>query len=927
MKHQFLCFMLLLYAANLLGQRTITGHVVDEQNEPLIGANVVIVGTTTGELTDFDGAFSITANAIDRLEISYTGFLSEIIDVTDTTKHLLVELKIGSEIFACPVYCKPIEKDYPYPMTELRSRDFNQGNILSWEQLVAGRVAGLDTPTDDGRPYANSLMRLRNAQRPSFRPGPLVVLDGVPLRLENTYANDSYQQIPMGFINPNDIESVTFLRDDAAAALYGGLGSSGVVLLKTKREQRSKLQTSYSGNFSLGQVPKQFDLLSADQLREQVSVRPELVPVLGQANTNWQNEIYRTAIGTDHHLQLSGDLFKHLPSRLALGHTNQQGLLKTDGYQRSTAMLSLSPSFFKDHALRLDFHYYFAHERLQVAPETAIFNALAIPATQPVKDADGSFWEWRDQFGQTMLLAPRNPLSILHGIDDKRRNNRHLANLLLSYQLPFASDNLSVNLRVAKDVFDAQNEFVNTSIPAYGRFEQEESLQSSQGLYEFYLQYKNWNIPIDAMLGVSRQDNTQGYNVQFNDTLNSASHEINAAYNRHGLFARVGYDLKRKLYLAANYRMDGNNLYLKENRWQHYYGFSSAWDVAESFQFYETFGVFSTLRLRASYGRSGMEANVRTIDTSLDFVPEKAISINVGLDYGFFNGKITGNIEIYQKDYEDIVGVVQVPSGSNLNDYLFANVGSIQQKGLEMSLDAVPYQYKDFRIMLGLRASFQRALVTKLLQSPVSVGGAIAGSYVDIQKMQTGQPPFVIALYEQIYDAENRPVPGAYVDKNGDGKIDPNDQLSYGSTIPTTILGFSATAEYKHWEMGFLLCANLGQSVYNNTNSRLGYLSFYENDPRYVNNIASDVLNTQFKLPMAESDYYLEDASFLKLDNLHVRYHLNAKKWKGYVQLAAQNLITWTKYSGPDPEVPGGIDYARYPRPRAFTLGLGFDIR
>ncbi|ALJ00950.1 SusC/RagA family TonB-linked outer membrane protein [Rufibacter tibetensis] len=976
--------LLLLVAFLLVGagqafaqQRTISGTVTGDGASPLIGVSVVLKGTTTATATDVNGQFSlpVTGNT-GTLVFSYIGYVTQEVPVGAQSTYnvnLLTDARALDEVVVIG-YGTQRREDLSGAISTVGSEDFQQGNVTTPEQLITGKVAGVTITSNGGQPGSGSTIRIRGGASLSASNDPLFVVDGVPL----TGNGISGSTNPLSLINPNDIESMTILKDASATAIYGSRASNGVVLITTKKGQSGKPTVNFNSQYIVSNVTKKVDVLGAEEFRAYVNENGTAAQkaLLGTANTNWQDEIYQTATGTDNNLSLSGAL-KNLPYRISAGYLNQEGVLRTDKFQRKSAAISLTPHLLDDH-LKVDLNVKGSVTNTRFANQGAIGAAVAFDPTQPVRAENqfGNYFEWvtRDADGKVQLNpnAARNPVALLEQRNDRSEVQRSFGNAQIDYSFHFLPA-LHANLNLGYDIAKGQG---TVFVPA-------EAAQSftTAGVNNNYLQRVNnkvlefyMNYTKDLTGIQSNVNATAGYGYYNNRTKNYFFPSYNA--NREVIegstplfefdipentlisyYGRLIYTFKDKYTFTGTVRTDGSSRFSPDVRWGLFPSASVAWKIKEE-PFLKTVEVLNDLKLRASYGETGQEnigpnygyqaiynlsAEASQYQLGNNFyymyTPEEydagikweqTATSNLGIDYGFFNNRINGSFDIYKKKTKDLLSVISVPVGSNFSNLLLTNIGNIENRGLEFSINAVPVQKEDLNWSIGFNLTANENKITKLTANEDSsfvgnpAGGISGATGQSIQINSVGYRTYSFFVYKQVYDENGTPLEGVYADLNKDGVINFSDQYRYKAPSPLVTLGFNTQVDYKKWNLSTIMRAYLGNYMYNNISANLGVSRNILNPAGFLGNSTTSFYNSNFVNNQYQSDYYIENASFLRMDNLTLGYNagkvFNAANLR--LSLTCQNVFTVTKYTGVDPEINSGIDNNFYMRPRTFVVGL-----
>ena len=853
-------------------------------------------------------------------------------------------------------------------ITAISAKDFNEGSVNSPEQLIQGKASGIQITTNSGAPGAGSTIRIRGGASLNASNDPLIVIDGVPL--DNNGISGASN--PLALINPNDIESFNILKDASATAIYGSRASNGVIIITTKRGKTGKLKATYTTTTSVYDKMGTVEMLSADQFRDVVNSKAanNYKLLLGKSNTNWQKEIYQTAVGFDNTLSLSGGV-KGLPYRLSLGYLNQDGIIKTNNIERSTASLNLNPKFFDNH-LDINFNLKGTYVENRFKDDGAVGAAVVFDPTQsvfaPGFENYGGYFEWLDSTGTPNTNGTKNPLSMLNQRYDLSYVSRVLGNIQFDYKMHFLPE-LRANLNLGYDYSDSNGN--TTVLPtaateyyrkgSYRRYTQEKKNK----LLEFYLNYTKDISAINSLVDI-----TAGYSYQDwqrsepfaptsygNGTMNpQTGNDFFTQNTLISYFARLNYTFDKKYLLTASVRRDASSRFSEDNRVGYFPSVALAWRIDQE-NFIKNTNVFSTLKLRVGWGQTGQQDinnndypylaryvqsnsgaqyqigdvfynTLRGAGYDKNIKWETTTTKNLGLDFGFLNNRINGSIEVYEKETKDLLSVVPVPAGANLTNLLLTNVGDMRNRGVEFNMGVEAIKNENFSWEFNLNATHYKSEITNLASTSVLTGGISGGTGSTIQVHAEGYQPNAFYVYQQVYNQEGKPIEGVYVDRNGDGIINSGDLYQYKSPAPELLLGFSSRFTYKNWDLGFTMRASFGNYVYNNQASQFGNLSGIKAN-NYLQNIHTSYLDTQFDTPQYFSDYYVENGSFLRMDNINIGYNFPSfinENSKLRVFGSVQNAFLITNYSGLDPEVFNGIDNNLYQRPRVYSIGLNFQF-
>ena len=957
------------------GSRTVTGKVIDDTNEPLIGVNVLIVGTTVGTITDFDGNFSLTVpEGAKELQFSYIGYTSQTVAITG--KVLNVQLKPDSQMLSDVVvigYGTQRKSDLTGAVTNVSSDDFNTGLVSSPEQLINGKISGVQIMSNSGSPTAGSTIRVRGGASLNASNDPLIVLDGVPLEQGGISGNSGNF---LSLINPNDIESMTILKDASSTAIYGSRASNGVIIITTKKGSSNRLQVSLSTTHSIQTRTKLADMLGYDEFVNVVNTQGSAAQkaLLGTANTDWNDQIYHNAYGTDNNLSLAGRIAPNWPVRVSIGYYNQDGLLKTDNAERFTGSVSLSPSFFDDR-LKLTLNAKGSLNRNRFANTSAIWSGATMNPTIPVysgNDAFGGFTEAVGSDGNPVNGAVMNPVGLLELRDAHSRVVRFIGNFDIDYRLHFLPE-LKLHATLGYDYAKgkgseyvgpeaAQNYTTGGYWYPYG---------PQKNINRLLTLYANYNKFFDSVN--SSFDITAGYDYQYWKSSSPATASMNAAGDvqtaykatdyRHTLlsyYGRINYSYGSRYMLTATVRRDATSRFAPDCRWGTFPSVALGWRLTEE-EFMKGQKVLSTLKLRASYGVTGQQDGIgnynylpiytlsqdgaqgivggtpvytyRPEAYVSDLKWETTTSWNVGFDFGFLDDRLTGSFDYYTRQTKDLIATVPAAAGSTFDKTITTNVGNVDSQGIEFALNATPIQTDDLTWDISFNMTWQKMKVKNLsLVEGGEVTNTPVGPSIDGYQFQTlteGYEPYMFYVYKQLYDEKTgKPVEGAYADLNKDGVINSDDLYRYHSPAPDCIMGLSTSLRWKQWNLGMSFRANIGNYVYNGMAMNTGAFETMSYNSYQLNNLSASYLDTGFRTRQYLSDYYVENASFLKMDNLTLGYNFG-KIFNGCslnVSAMVQNVFCVTKYSGVDPEVPNGMDNSFYPRPRTYSVNVGLNF-
>ena len=988
---------LILMLSLLLGnyamaqQTVLTGKVTDSSSgETLPGVSIVVKGTTNGTITNIDGNFTLGVKKGDVIQFSFVGYKTQEI-LADGQKNLTIAMAVDrAELDEVVVigYGQVKKADATGSVSTVSSKDFNKGGVSSPQDLIVGKSAGTVITSAGGAPGSGATIRIRGGSSMSANNDPLIIIDGFPV----SNSGISGLANPLSTINPNDIETFTVLKDASATAIYGSRASNGVILITTKKGVTGKpVQIEYNATMSVNTIPAYMDVMSGDELRSlaydlasksAVGLSMGSLSRLGTQNTNWQKEIYQTALAHDHNVNISGGV-KNMPYRVSIGYTNQDGILKTTNMERSTLALGLNPSLLNNQ-LKININLKGSYTKQNFGESGAVGSAVAYDPTQPVRNGNtkfGGYTTWinlsdvladgtMDPNGSPNPIGVANPVALLNQTDNRSTVQRSIGNMQFDYKIPFLPE-LRANLNLGYDYFttkghnNAPNEAAFTYRSGIGRLNDYDQTGKTQ-LLDFYLNYVK-EIPSIK----SKVDVTGGYSWQYfykdgssfvrngDGTQVSVDRKTSKFINENYLvsfFGRLNYTLLDRYLLTFTLRDDGSSRFSKANRWGLFPAAALAWKINDE-SFLKNVSAVSDLKLRLGWGITGQQ----DIGNDYPYLPvyrgstptaqyqfgntfyntlrpnpydanikwEQTATYNIGLDFGFLKNRITGTIDAYKRDTKDLLNFIPIAAGSNFSNFLTTNVGSLENKGVEFSITGQIISKKDMSWSIGFNAAYNENKITKLTKTDdpnytgVDVGliGGGVGNF--IQNDRVGFPVNSFFVFQQVYGSNGMPIEGLYVDRTGNGGTITSNNLNkyhYKKPAPDVTLGINSRFSYKQIDFSFSGRANIGNYVYNNVASSALYTTVY-NQSGFFNNIPTQVNNAKFTNTQYFSDFYVENASFFKMDNMSVGYNFE-KTLKARVSFTVQNVFTITKYHGLDPEVDGGIDNNFYPRPRVFVLGV-----
>ena len=973
---------MVLSLSSSFAQYVTKGVVVDNNNVPVIGAAVLQVGTSNGTATGLNGEFILTVpSASTVLVISFLGYETVKIPADQATKIVLKDDTQFLEEVLVIGYGQVKKSDATGSVLAITADAKNRIQAVTPNDLLMGKTAGLQVSAATGEPGAPSSIRIRGGSSLSASNDPLIVIDGVPI------ANDGVSGMnnAMALVNPNDIATCSVLKDASATAIYGARASNGVIIITTKKGSRKDgvVKVTYDANISISNPREYLDVLTASEYRGMIAdiygTTSEAYTHMGIASTNWQKEIYRTAVITDHSLGIQG-MAKNMPYRASIGYTLQEGILKGTDMNRVTGTLGLSPSFFNN-TLKLNLNAKGLHYVNNFGYQGAIGGAVSHDPTQPVYWTEANegyfggikkYFTWFGADGNPNTMASTNPVAGINETYNVATTNWFVGNAQFDYIFPFLPA-LRANLNLAYDMADAKgdNNIKNKTHRSYHASDNDGTGQRNHytqlkknRLLEFYLNYKKeyGKHSIDAMGGYSWQhfykEGTNLVTAYRDRSKIKSTNEYATEYFLVSFFGRINYVYDDRYMLTATLRDDGTSRFA--DHWGLFPSVAAAWNISNE-DFLKGNKIMSDLKIRLSYGITGQQdlnssdypylatyeygketaqyqfgnefvttSRPSGYDASLKW--EETTTYNIGVDYGFLEDRIYGNIDAYFRQTNDLINYIPVAAGTNLTNYLTTNIGSLENKGIEFSINAKPIVSKSVTWELGFNITWQDTKITKLTATEdptyagVKTGGISGGVGNTIQIHSVGYAPNSFYVYEQVYNSEGKPIEGLYVDQDNNGIINSNDLVRKYKPTPDYYMGFTSKLYIKNFDFSMSWRASLGNYVFNNVLSQNSGLSILYTNNFLINTLAK-AYETGFMETQYFSSYFLENASFLRCDNITLGYTFKFKK-SGDVRtyLTAQNPILITKYSGLDPEVSGGIDNNVYPRPYSIILGINLNF-
>lgn len=974
---------------------TVKGVVKDNTGMGVIGANILVKGTTNGTITDFDGNFTLEAKKGDVIVISFIGYKTQELPAAATMN---VTLQDDTEVLDDVVvigYGSVKKNDATGSVTAVKPDELSKGITTNAQDMLTGKVAGVSVISNDGTPGGGAQIRIRGGSSLNASNDPLIVIDG--LAIDNNGIKGMSNGLSM--VNPEDIETFTVLKDASATAIYGSRASNGVIIITTKKGKNGQApKVSYNGSVSVSTIQKRYDVLDGDEYRTYVQqiFGDELPASLGTANTDWQDEIFRPAISTDHHVSINGGL-KNLPYRISLGYNYNDGIVKTSNFQRFTASVNLAPSFFDDH-LKVNITAKYMNGKNRYADTgAAIGGALSMDPTRPVYGDDSMYDVFGGYYQNAQATSDfsdpnwkytannntaQNPVAALEQKDDRANSNDFVGNVEVDYKFHFLPD-LRLHASLGGEYADGTQTTVYSPYSfAYNYYGNNTSTSEykynlSYNVYAQYIKTLGAHT-IDVMAGGEEQHfHRNGFTVgngwdSYTDEIHDAVLKEQTAYaTRNTLvsyFGRLNYSLLDRYLVTFTMRWDGSSRFADGNRWGTFPSLALAWKMKEE-NFLKDVNFLSDLKLRLGWGITGQQdvtsdfaymplyvvsddyaqypfgdtyyhtSRANAFNTDLKW--EQTTTYNAGLDFGFLNGRITGNVDGYYRETNDLLNSVKIPVGTNFNAQMLQNIGSLKNYGVEFAFNVKPVVTKDFMWDVTYNFTWNHNEITKLTGGDdadyyVETGDRISrGNNTKVQVNKVGYPANSFYVYQQVYDENGNPIENMYVDRNGDGIINSSDKYIYKKPAADFMMGLTSKMIYKNWDFSFSLRSSLNNYVYydflaNKANvSSSGLFS----NTAYSNTTAEAIaLGFTGKGEYYMSDYFVRNASFLRCDNITLGYSFKdlfkTSAYKGIggrIYATAQNPFIITKYEGLDPEVKSGIDSNPYPR--AFTFLLGVNLQ
>ncbi len=1039
----------LFLTVGAFAQIDVRGHVKDSSGEPIIGATIRVVGQSLGGVvSDFDGNFTLKANQGTTLEISYVGYQTARVTAA---ANIVVTLQDDAQVLENVVvigYGRAKKSDLTGSVTAIKPDDMNHGLQTNAQDMLQGKIAGVNVTSLSGEPGASAQIRIRGGSSLNASNDPLIVIDG--LALDNKGIKGSPNGLAM--VNPNDIESFTVLKDASATAIYGSRASNGVIIITTKKGRAGqKARVTYSGNVSIATPKNLLDVMDGDEYRTFIGnlygTNSKAYKSLGWydqkktgtptptykdgklsgfkdyysdgtqhfANTDWQDEIYRTAVSSDHNLTVTGGL-KNMPYRVSIGATSNNGIVKTSNFTRYTASVNIAPTLLDDH-LKFNINAKGMYSESRYADGGAVGAARWMDPTKPIKATQndiykeyfGGYAQWISDaafidptWTKTVnSQATKNPVALLEQKSDKARSRSFIGNIEADYAIHGFEDlhihmNAGVDYSTGKQTtrYDRNTAYGNDNYFGYDGWSDQDKYNLSFNAYLQYQKDLGDAHHFDVMAGYEYQrfhqetdwDSFQYYPMTSQKTAeeeqaDGTKKDVNLAGTRYNapegvtkyktenylvsFFGRLNYSLLDRYMLTFTLRDDGSSRFAKGNRWGLFPSAALAWKMKEE-SFLKNVKALTDAKLRLGWGITGQQEGISDYSYISTYTPsngahayydlglnggvtyrpdayntdltwEKTTTYNAGIDLAFLNNRIEFSVDWYYRKTTDLLNSVYVAAGSNFRNKVMSNIGSLHNTGIEFATTVRPVQTKDWNWEVSYNMTYNQNKIDELnvggAGRPVETGGISGGTGNTIQAHAVDHAASAFYVYQQIYNPDGTIVPNTFVDRDGNGIINSDDRYFYYKPMADVTMGFSSKVMYRNWDLGFTMRASLGNYVYNNNLSgaaNTGTGAIYTLG--YVGNRSIDAVNLHLdnvSIEQQMSDFFVENASFLKLDNITLGYSF-AKIFdaniSGRVYATVQNVLTWTKYSGIDPEVAGGIDNSMYPRPFTTVLGVNLNF-
>ena len=969
----------LVFSVSVAAQKMVVkGNILDKDNQPIIGANILEKGTSNGTISDLDGNFTLSiTNPKTTLVVTYIGYKNVEMPASAKMKIVMTEDSEMLEDVVVIGYGSVKKSDATGSVTAIKPDDFNKGLRTTAQDALVGKVPGVNVVPSSGAPGTGATIRIRSGASLSASNDPLIVIDGVPV--DNSTIEGGGNVI--GGINPDDIETFTVLKDASATAIYGSRASNGVIVITTKKGADTNLRFNYSTNLSVSTVTETLDILSANEYRQfvpTVSGIPASV-TLGTSSTDWQDKIYRTAFGQEHNFSVSGKVKQNAPYRLSVGYTNQNGVIRTNNYERFTFNGGISPKFFDNH-LTVDLNMKVSYENNKKVDESVVNNALRYDPTRPVKtestttatDPGLGYFIWMNG-NSPMAIQTDNPIAQLDLQDIRNKVTRSIGNASFNYKVHHLED-LQLNMNMGYDVLTSK---YSKEVPELAGMMYTSNMKDGTGLVYDSKQNKR-NYLLDLYANYSHIFNEKhnfsvmgGYGWQhfwkkFDATTFSpegkelfSPNHYESEYYLLSFYGRLNYSYDSRYMITTTLRSDASSRFAKGNRWGLFPSVAFGWKISQE-AFLRDSDILSDLKLRLSYGQTGQQdilndyPYMTTFTVSYpeacyqfgdkwyntyrpngydsDIKWETTETYNIGLDYGFLNNRIYGSVDYYQRHTKDLLNTIPVISGTNYSSVITTNIGEMDNKGLEFSINAVPVHTKDWKWTMGMNYTWNDSKITKLnvvdSEANFVQTGVISGTGKTVQVFMVGERPYTFYLAKQAYDDNGKPIEGQYVQPDGSVSATETKYATNKSALPESYLGFNTQLSYKNWDFAISGHGAFGNYVYNYIAADQYVQSVYSDQGNF-SNILNRTKATGFQNQQLYSDYFLEKGNYFRIDNISLGYTFK-KLWDQSsslrLTLGVQNVATFTGYSGIDPEIYSGIDKEIYPRPRVFSLSANLSF-
>lgn len=1009
----------LILTIGVHAQITVNGHVKDATGEPIIGATIRVTGSTTGTVSDFDGNFTIKAQQDATLNITYIGYQPANVKVSPTVTVILQDDTKMLENVVVIGYGVAKKNDLTGSVTAIKPDEKNHGIITSAQDMIQGKIAGVNVNSSTGEPGDGAQIRIRGGSSLNASNNPLIVIDGMPMDNNNTKGMSN----PLSLVNPNDIESFTVLKDASATAIYGSRGSNGVIIITTKKGRKNQSpKVSYNGTLSFSSISKKLDVMNASEYTEQIKQQygetssaylglgwrqknedgtPDFAS--GTYDTDWQDEIYRTGVSQDHNVSVTGGVGNaewSMPYRVSAGYTNQQGILKESAYKRFTAGFTLNPSLLDEH-LNMNINAKYAYSKTNPGGTDAIGAAITMDPTRPVTSTDemfnnwGGYWQWTKnttEYDKTFLFArnddaPKNPVELINNNNFYKKANVILGNFEVDYKIHGFED-IRLHANFAGE-YSKGGEYTNQSpYSTYGFYygslaeNNEKKYNVIATAYAQYYKDFNKDNHFDVMGGYEYSHMKywgdkwdKNYypatnEAKYDDGTPKAGTENSSSASEWkgqtflvSWYGRANYTLMDRYLFTLTARYDGSSRFADGHRWGFFPSAAFAWRIKDE-SFLKDVEAISDFKVRLGWGKTGQQDTGKeyytpTYKTSTNehyYYPvgpnnsgvlyrplaynneltwETTTTWNLGFDYGMFDQRLTFNVDGYIRKTTDLLCTPTIPAGQNFDNAIMLNAGALKNTGIEFAISGKPVKTKDWFLEVGVNAAYNKNEITELYGGrDIIEAGMEVGQDQVITYHKVGMSANSFWVYQQVYDESGRPIMGCYVDRNSDGIVDENDRYFYKSISAPWTGGFNFKLAYKNWDLGANFRASFGNYVYNDIESGKANTSVLYNSKGYYENSTQDIVNlgwTSYNYSL--TDYFIQNASFLKCDNITLGYNFEdvfkAGTYNGIsgrVYVSCSNVFTITKYTGLDPEQTTGKESNLYPRCRTFLLGLNLNF-